>query len=166
MDYSTTQKILIFFWGRGNGWAAASLVQTLLAAADHAKQQAVMNIYRATMNALIKFQGHSGMWHQLVDITDSFEETSCTGMFVYALATGVTKGWLISEDYRIAAIRGWSALSDQVDKHGNASNVCIETDEGNANYYRNRPVRTGDFHGQAGILWAASAMLQLEERTD
>ena len=151
-----------FFWGRSNGWAAASLAQTLLAAADHAKRQAVMKIYRTTMNALIRFQGRSGMWHQLLDFADSFEETSCTGMFVYALATGVTNHWLISEKYRRAAMRGWSALSKQVDKHGNALDTCIETDEGyDANYYLSRPTRTGDFHGQAGMLWAASAMLQL-----
>ena len=151
-----------FFWGRGNGWAATSLAQTLLAAKSHEKRHELMEIYRAVTKALLKFQSQNGMWHQLVDLADSFDETSCTGMFVYALATGVNNRWLTSPEYRRAAIRGWNALSKQVDERGNVLNACIETDEGcSADYYRKRPTRTGDYHGQAATLWAASAMLQM-----
>jgi rhamnogalacturonyl hydrolase YesR len=152
-----------FFWGRGNGWAAAALAQTLLTIpTDHPKREAVRTIYRKMMEAAVRYQDRGGMWRQLVDDADSFEETSCTGMLVFGLATGVENGWLTSDTHRKAAIRGWNALSQYVDEYGNVRNVCIETDQGyDADYYRTRPKATGDFHGQAGVLWAATAMMRM-----
>ena len=41
------------------------------------------------------------------------------------------------------------------------SNVCIGTDKGfSEQFYLDRPRTSGDLHGQAPMLWTASALLR------
>jgi rhamnogalacturonyl hydrolase YesR len=39
-------------------------------------------------------QGGMGLWHQLLDKTDSYLETSASAMFTFTIARGVNRGWL------------------------------------------------------------------------
>jgi unsaturated rhamnogalacturonyl hydrolase len=149
------------FWGRANGWAAAALTLTSEnMPKEHKKHQELMAVYKKMMTALQKYQDASGLWHQVLIDPQSFEETSCTAMFTYAIATGVKNGWL-DESFRETAVKGWNGLLQKV-KNGQLSDICVGTGEGrNYDYYLDRPRETGNSHGQAALLWAASAMLQL-----
>jgi rhamnogalacturonyl hydrolase YesR len=154
-----------FFWGRGNGWAAAAMTETLLAMPfDHPKRGQLMDAYQRMMDGLLEYQDESGMWYQLVNLTENpgnWFETSSTGMFVFALATGVQHGWLVGDHYKNAAIGGWTALEGYVNNNGQVEEVCVGTGRGNSvQYYLDRPRRLGDFHGQAGVIWAATAMVR------
>jgi rhamnogalacturonyl hydrolase YesR len=101
------------------------------------------------------------MWRQLIDHEDSWPETSSTGMFTFAMVSGVKRGWLDSETYGPAARHAWIALAGYVDQNADVTNVCEGTDKKNdLSYYLARKRRTGDFHGQAPLLWAATALLQ------
>ncbi len=151
------------FWGRANGWAAVALTLTLEnTPQEYKKRQEVMAVYKKMMTALQKYQGTNGLWHQVVIDNASFEETSCTAMFTYAIATGVKNGWL-DKSFRKTAIRGWNGLLTRV-KNGQLSDICVGTGEGkNYDYYLDRPKETGNSHGQAALIWAATAMLQLDK---
>jgi unsaturated rhamnogalacturonyl hydrolase len=153
-----------YFWGRGNGWAAASMTELLLAApADHPDRPALFSAYQKLMKALVERQNKNGLWHQLLDRPESYIETSSSGMFVFALATGVRKGWLPADPYRGAAERAWRELVTYVDPAGNVREVCVGTSAINSReFYLNRPRQNGDLHGHAGFLWAAAAMKLLE----
>jgi rhamnogalacturonyl hydrolase YesR len=114
------------------------------------------------MTALQKYQGANGLWHQVITDHASFEETSCTAMFTYAIATGVKNGWL-DESFRATALKGWDGLLGKV-KNGQLSDICVGTGEGkNYDYYLDRPRETGNWHGEAALLWATTAMLKLEQ---
>ncbi len=154
-----------FFWGRGNGWAAASMAEILMALPeDYPKRPELLVAYRKMMKGLVKYQGDSGMWHQLIDEPASYPETSSTGMFVFALATGVREGWLPATPYKEAAKKGWLALTRYIDAEGKVGNVCVGTvAKDSKKHYMNRPRKTGDLHGQAAFLWAASAVHLLEK---
>lgn len=151
-----------FFWGRGNGWVAAGMTEMLLdLPSSHPRYQHIMTSYRQMMQALLHYQGDDGMWHQLIDHPESYEETSCTGMFTYALITGVKKGWLKDPAYGQAARKGWIALTGHIDKDGNVDQVCVGTGQSHdVNYYLNRPTEKGNPHGQAPVLWCAVALLR------
>ncbi|MFB0524639.1 MAG: glycoside hydrolase family 105 protein [Phycisphaerae bacterium] len=118
-----------FFWGRGNGWAAAAMTETLLTMPfDHPKRSQLLIAYRRMMDGLLQYQHESGMWYQLLDLPDhpdNWFETSSTGMFVFALATGVQQGWLSGQKYKNSAIRGWTALAKFVNKDGQVEQVCV-----------------------------------------
>jgi len=154
-----------YFWGRGNGWAGAAMTELLLAAPeDHPKRGEVLQAYQKMMSALIKYQDPSGLWHQLIDEPESYIESSSSGMFIFALATGVRKGWLPEQPYRAAVEKAWQALPGYLDADGKVREVCIGTSAlNNKTHYMTRPRVTGDLHGQAGFLWAATAMYLLEE---
>lgn len=161
-----------FFWGRGNGWVAAGMAELLreLPAANphHAR---VLAGYRKMMAALLATQGADGMWHQLMDKSESWAETSCTGMFTFALVTGVKNGWLDEAAYAPAARKAWLALVGYLDADANVREVCVGTNKSRQvtgtddlkvqyDFYLARPRRTGDLHGQAPILWTAAAFLR------
>jgi unsaturated rhamnogalacturonyl hydrolase len=149
------------FWGRGNGWAAAVMAMTLEnMPKEHPKRQELMDVYKKMMTALKKYQDTNGLWHQIIIDPQSYEETSSSAMFTYAIATGIKNGWL-DNSFRKTALKGWKALLRKT-VNGQVSDVCIGTSEGKSyDHYLNRPTKTGDLHGQAPLLWAAAAMLQL-----
>jgi unsaturated rhamnogalacturonyl hydrolase len=151
-----------FYWGRGNGWVAAGMTELLRALPkDHPRRTRVLDGYRKMMKALLEFQGRDGMWRQLIDHPEAWPETSSTGMFTFALITGVKNGWLDAASYGPAARKGWLALVGYIDQNADVTSICEGTNKKNdLEYYLARARRTGDFHGQAPVLWCASALLR------
>jgi rhamnogalacturonyl hydrolase YesR len=153
-----------FYWGRGNGWAAAALTEILLVLPEtHEHYKPLLEAYQKMMLTLLDFQGSDGMWHQLLDDPESYPESSCTGMFLFALASGVDNGWLSAEKYLGNVEKAWNALAGYINEKGETRNVCVGTNaKDNKKHYLTRPKSTGNFHGQAAVLWAATAMVKLQ----
>ena len=151
-----------FFWGRGDGWVAAGMAEMLRSLpADHPQRARILKGYQDMMAALLKYQGKDGMWHQLIDHDEAWPETSGSAMFTFAMITGVKNGWLDGPTYGPAARKAWLAVTGYIDQHDDTTNVCQGTNKLNdLNYYLGRRRMTGDFHGQAPVLWAASALLR------
>jgi len=151
-----------FFWGRGDGWVAAGMAEMLRELpANHPQRARIMLGYKTMMAALLKYQGKDGMWRQLIDHEDAWPESSSSAMFTYAMITGVKNGWLDAGTYGPAARKGWIAVTGYIDQNNDVTAVCEGTGKQNdLEYYLERKRRTGDFHGQAPILWAASALLR------
>jgi len=163
-------------WGRGNGWFAAGMTELLRALPEtHSRRGRILAGYQKMMVALLRYQTASGMWQQVIDDTSprNWAETSSTGMFTFAMVTGVKNGWLPAEPYAAAARKAWLALVQYLDANGNVRDVCVGTGEAATSgggtsaatqiqYYLDRPRSVGDFHGQAPLLWTASALLRQE----
>ncbi len=151
-----------FFWGRGNGWMAAGMTELLRALPkDNPDRSRIMQGYKTMMASLLKYQSENGMWRQLVDDTASWAETSCTGMFTFAMITGVKNGWLDKKIYGAAARKAWLALVTYINDKAEITDVCEGTGKKNdRQYYLDRKRITGDFHGQAPLLWCVSALLR------
>lgn len=151
-----------FYWGRGDGWFAAGMVEMLRTLpADHPQRPRILAGYRAMMAALLRYQGKDGMWRQLIDHDEAWPETSSSAMFTFAMITGVKNGWLDEATYGPAARRAWIAVVGYIDQNWDVTSVCEGTGKKNdLAYYLARHRRTGDFHGQAPVLWAASALLR------
>ena len=151
-----------FYWGRGNGWVAAGMTELLQSMpADDPQRPRILDSWRRMMAELVHDQNPDGMWRQLLDQPDAWEESSASGMFTFALIEGVRKGWLDEATYGPAARKAWIALAGFVDQNANVTNVCAGTNKGSSTaYYLARPRRTGDDHGQAPVIWAARALLE------
>ncbi len=149
-----------FFWARGNGWMAAGMAELLRALpADNPDRARVMAGYRLMMQSLLRYQAADGTWRQLVDDSGAWPETSGTAMFAFAFITGVKEGWLDTKTYGPAARKAWLALTEYLDGEGNVREVCEGTGAGTSRqYYLDRKRVTGDFHGQAPLLWCATAL--------
>ena len=160
-----------FFWGRGNGWFAAGMAELLRSLPkNHPKRARILEGYRKMMASLLKYQGDDGLWRQLVDHPEAWAETSGTGMFTFAMVTGVKNGWLDEKTYGPAARRAWLGLVKYIDEKSNVREVCVGTNKAaqevgpdiqtQLKYYLARPRNVGDLHGQAPVLWTASALMR------
>jgi rhamnogalacturonyl hydrolase YesR len=120
-----------------------------------------MRAYLAMMATLLKDEGDDGLWRQLLDHPESWPETSGSGMFTFAMVTGVKRGWLPKKSYGPAARKAWLGLVKYIDADANVKEVCEGTNKGTSvQYYMDRQRRTGDLHGQAAVMWATFAMLR------
>ena len=151
-----------YYWGRGDGWVAAGMAEMLRTLPENHPQRArILKGYRLMMSALLKFQGTDGMWRELIDHDDAWPESSSSAMFSFAMITGVKNGWLDAATYGPAARKAWISVVGYIDQNNDITSVCEGTGKKNdLEYYYMRKRRTGDFHGQAPVLWAASALLR------
>jgi unsaturated rhamnogalacturonyl hydrolase len=151
-----------YFWGRGDGWMAVGMAELLRSLPkDNPNYERIMKGYKTMMASLLKYQAESGMWRQLIDDPESWPETSCTGMFTFAMITGVKNGWLDAATYGPAARKGWLGLVSYINENADVREVCEGTNKKNdRQYYIDRKRNIGDLHGQAPILWCATALLR------
>jgi rhamnogalacturonyl hydrolase YesR len=155
-----------FFWGRGNGWVAAGMAELLRSMPKNDRRRArIMHSYLKMMAVLLRYQAQDGMWRQLLDHPESWEESSCTAMFTFAMITGVKNGWLKDKAYAQAARKGWLALVSNLEPNGDLKDICEGTGKKNdLQYYLTRARGSGDLHGQGPLLWCASALLETPSR--
>ncbi|MDI3322416.1 glycoside hydrolase family 88/105 protein [Pinibacter soli] len=109
------------FWGRGNGWVLAGLpmiIQEL--PADFKNKKFYEELFVEMATKIASLQGKEGYWHASLLDPDSYPnpETSCTGLYTYALAWGVNNGYLDKKKFLPAVKKGWQALANAVDSDG------------------------------------------------
>jgi rhamnogalacturonyl hydrolase YesR len=152
-------------WGRCNGWVAlaqADLINNL--PANHPKRAELIKLLLRQIIGFSRYQDISGMWHQLLDKPDSYEESSVTAMFVYTVAKAVNEGW-ISPRYISIAQNGWEALSKKVTADGQVPDICIGTSiNEDIRYYYNRPKELNDTHGLGAFLLAGTEMIKANNK--
>jgi rhamnogalacturonyl hydrolase YesR len=156
------KQVGVAHWGRANGWsimAQAHLLEFL--PANHPERPEILRIFKQQITGFARYQAENGLWHQLLDKSDSYYETSCTAMFTYAVAKGINEGWL-EPRYKPIAIEGWKGIASMVNAEGKVENICIGTgiSEGLIHYYK-RPVATNDIHGLAAVVIAGVEVSKL-----
>ncbi len=114
-------------WGRGNGWVVFSMTELLeVLPEDHPKKNDLIEFLNTLCEGYLALQDDEGMWHQVLNDHDSYPETSCTSMFIYAFSRGVRFGWLKNPEKYVKSIyKAWKAISKtSVDSKGNVYGVC------------------------------------------
>ena len=151
-----------FSWARCNGWMAVGMAEILrILPKDNPNRTRIMEGYHKMMAALLKYQENDGMWRQIIDDTEAWKETSGTAMFTYAMITGVKNGWLDAKTYGTVARKGWLALITYINPNDELTEVCEGTNiKNDRNHYMQRKRIVGDLHGQAPLLWCATALLR------
>jgi len=150
-------------WGRGNGFAAFGLVETLMRLpAAHPARRELLDRYRRLMTAVRTQQSPDGAWRQIIDEPGAYREETATAMLLSAMARGVRLGWL-DASFRPMLQRAWRALAAHIASDGTLIDVCAGTGAGpTKRYYFDRPAVTGaDDRGGAMALGAALDMHDL-----
>ncbi len=144
-----------FAWGRANGWVIWAETEVLLHMPPaHPSYPAIAEIFRRHMKALVAVQGRSGLWHQVLDHPESFEETSCSAMFVIGLARGIKLG-LLDQSYREPLQRAWEGLRSRITEGGVVKDVCRGTGIGeDLAFYLTRERFDNDPHGLGSVITA------------
>ena len=101
------------------------------------------------------------MWHQVLDHPESYEESSCTAMFIIGLARGVNNGWL-DKSYKKLALKSWIALTKKIED-GIVHGICRGTGMGNdIEFYFKRPTVDNDPRGLGAVLTAGVEISKLQ----
>jgi unsaturated rhamnogalacturonyl hydrolase len=112
------------FWSRGNGWAAAGILDALeYLPDDHDDRDELVEIFTDLCAAVLPLQDASGFWHNVLDDDQSALETSGTLMFAYAFREGIERGFLDEDEYGQAARDAMEVTKGVVRKNGEVGRV-------------------------------------------
>ena len=152
-----------FYWARANGWAVMAMVELLeVLPEDHPQRGAVLDVLRAHLHGLASCQSGAGLWHQLLDRSDSYLETSASAMYVFAMARSINRGWVSPVAYGPAAQLGWNAVATKVNAKGQVEDTCVGTGLAfDPAYYYHRPKSPYAQHGYGPVLLAGAEMIRL-----
>jgi rhamnogalacturonyl hydrolase YesR len=155
-----------FHWSRANGWAIMAKVELLDVLPDnHPGRQFVIDLLKAHAKGLASYQSGTGFWHQLMDRTDSYLETSATAIFAYSIAHAVNKGWLDPKIYGPMIILAWNAVSTKVNDKGQVEGTCVGTGMAfDPAFYYHRPVNVFAAHSYGPFLLAGSEIIKLLDK--
>ena len=151
-------------WGRGNGWIAVTLTEILtLLPKENPHWNEELRLYQSFMQGILACQDSSGMWHQVLNRPDTYQETSCTAMFQLSIARGINHGWLDAESYLPCVRKAWIAiLQYSVDAVGDVYGVCLGSGcAKDADYYKQLPTKKNDDHGTGIVMMAAVEMMKI-----
>lgn len=150
-------------WGRANGWAILTITILLdYLPEGHPRRQLLLDTLRSHVASLSALQGKDGLWHQLLDRPDSYEETSATAIFTYCIAHAINEGWIEAVPYGPVAHLGWEAVETKINADGEVEGVCVGTGMGfDPAFYYYRPVSVKAAHGYGPAILAGSEMVRL-----
>jgi unsaturated rhamnogalacturonyl hydrolase len=155
-----------FFWGRANGWVVLAFCDLLdVLPKEHPGYELVKARLQLILRGVAEYQdGTTGLWHQMLDRSDSYLETSASAIFVYGLAHAINQGWISPSTYGSIAQAGWNGLTTRINKDGQVEGTCVGTTfAGDQVYYYHRPVSVYAMHGYGPVLLAGAEMIQLLE---
>lgn len=164
------------YWGRGNAWVPASLVDILSSLpSNHPRRGQLVTYLNQHLSAAAKVQDVStGRWWTMLDDAGqqgNYLENSATALFLYAMQTGSQRGYLTS-GYTQEIDRALNGLLSDTTLESSGTevrNVSAGTIPGDYNYYVGRlrysNVNWGDgaalmaysrFHGDSRIAQVPS----------
>ena len=166
--YHTDTKIHgVAHWSRANGWvfmATADLLSRM--SENHPMREDVIKNFRMQTDGVIRYQGANGLWHQLLDKPDSYEEITGTAMFVFGIAKGVKEGWL-HPDYIYVAWEGLKGMLTKITPEGDVTAICAGTGiMPSLSFYYNRPQWKNDPMGEGPVLRALVEMIDAPAYTE
>ncbi len=155
-----------FHWARANGWALLTMTELLDALpANHPKRNFVLNLFRKHVEGLVRLQDGTGFWHQLLDRSDSYLETSATAIYTYCIAKACNEGWIDKLVYAPVVALGWNAAASKVNAAGQVEGTCVGTGMAfDPAFYYHRPVSKFAAHGYGPLIYAASEVFRLLEK--
>jgi len=163
--YTDLRRNGVAFWGRANGWVTVSLVMLLEVIPENfPRRKDLISILEKQIVGASLYQNANGMWNQLLDKPDSYDESSVTAMFVYGIAKAINNKW-IDPAYDRIVDSAWNALkTNQITNDGHFRNVCVGTGiTDDLPFYYNRPVGENEKHGLGLIIEAGIEMMKLSK---
>jgi rhamnogalacturonyl hydrolase YesR len=152
-----------FHWARANGWAMMAMVELLdVLPGNYPGRELVAEQLRAQIKGIASYQSGEGFWHQLLDRTDSYLETSATAIYAYCIARAINRGWIDAKAYAPVCILAWNAVSTKVNEKGQVEGTCVGTGMAfDPAFYYYRPVNVFAAHGYGPVLLAGAEIINL-----
>jgi rhamnogalacturonyl hydrolase YesR len=129
---------------------------------NHPSYSKILELFEAHIEGVAKYQAESGLWHQVLDHPESFEETSCTSMYLLGMIRGVQNGWL-DGSFKDNIEKAWKGLKTKIKDDGTVIDICRGTGIGyDLEFYYNRKRFDNDPRGLGAVLTAVAEMHTFE----
>ena len=157
-------KVIGGKWGRGNTHALLGAFYMLRRHPNMPEdiRKKVLSFIDRSGDGLLKVQSPGGLWRNVLDESDSCEETSCSVLITYIYSWCVNKGYLPADKYVPMLLKSRQALKRKF-WHGIGSGNCRGSFPAleNPGYYRRRSM-----HGYVMPLIAPALLesARLQER--
>ncbi len=152
-----------FHWARANGWALLATEELLdVLPVNHPQRPQILDLLKKHIKGLTSYQSGTGFWHQLLDRTDSYLETSATAIYSYGISHAINQGWIDAKTYGPAAILAWNAVATKVNAQGQVEGTCVGTGMAfDPAFYYHRPINNFAAHGYGPTILAGSELIQM-----
>jgi rhamnogalacturonyl hydrolase YesR len=120
MDFSRKE-----LWGGGNGWTAAGIakIMDLLPAERKDLYDKLAAYGKEVIDGCLTYMRPDGLFHDVVNDSNSFVETNLSQMLAFAIYTGVKTGWLNASYKEKADVMRLAARS-KIDSDGIVQGAC------------------------------------------
>jgi rhamnogalacturonyl hydrolase YesR len=155
-----------YHWARANGWAVMAMVELLdVLPISHPGYQDVLKQFQTHIIGLARYQEGTGFWHQLLDRSDTYLETSATTIYTYAIAKAINDGLIDPMAFTPVAILGWNAVATKVNSKGQIEGTCVGTGMAfDPAFYYYRPINVFAAHGYGPVMLAGSEIIKLLQK--
>lgn len=162
--HTDTKEHGVAHWSRANGWVMMAQADLLKMMPDnHPLKAKVIENFKMQVQGIIRYQGKNGLWHQVLDKVDSYEEITGTAMFTFSIARAVKEGW-IHPEYTAVAENGLKGILSKISPTGDVTDICVGTGiMPTLSYYYNRPKQVNDPMGEGPVLRALVEMIGLKK---
>src|SRR5690606_16665831 len=157
-----------YYWARANGWAVMTMVELLeVLPQNHPGYNMVLTQLRDHIKGLVPYQDGTGFWHQLIDRSDTYLETSATAIYTYAIASAIKWRYICTWTSTLVALLGSNAVSTKVNATGQVEGTCVGTGMGfdSACYYYS-PINVFAAHCYGPVMLAGAEVILLLKNND
>jgi rhamnogalacturonyl hydrolase YesR len=127
--YDSEQKTYVRqkLWATGNGWALLGIARMIALCNNNlvVKSKYVQK-GKKLLDAMLEFQCESGMFHDILDEPDTFEDATSAMMAATFVYRGIVEGWLHGDEsgYCAKADKIYEAVQSRIDERGIIRGVC------------------------------------------
>ncbi len=143
------------FWGRGNCWITLAIPEFIsILPEEDSICKYLKGILVNQIEGLSKYQDISGMWHTLIDNSNSYLEASATCGFAAGILYSARLG-IISNKYNTIAVNTLDSVLRLIDSDGFMHQVSYGTPMGriSADFYCNIPISIMPYGQALGMLY-------------
>ena len=153
-------------WARGNAWFTVAAVELY---DNTGRENAAMRMIRAAwldqVDALWKLQRVNGLFTTLVNVEESYCETSATAAIAYGVLKGCRMGWLSGAKFQEMGALSARAVLEQIDESGAVQGVSGGTGMGHDLEHYKKIIVTPTAYGQ-GLTFLMLTELELQSKSD
>lgn len=150
-------------WARGNAWFTAAAIELYdITGRENAAMHMIRSAWQDQVLALWKYQRVNGLFTTLIDVEESYCETSATAGIAYGLMKGLRLGWLEGAAYEDMARLASDAVLNQIDETGAVQGVSGGTGMGYSLQHYKDIIVTPTAYGQ-GLTFLMLTELMLKE---
>ena len=151
-------------WGRGNAWFTMAAVEAIeLIGKDSASARFVEAALQDQVLALWKLQRENGMFTTLVDVEESYLETSATAGIAYGVLKGIRLGLLDKDKYYEMGIKAAKAVLERIDADGTVRDVSNGTGMGSTLEFYKNIEKTTTAYGQGMTFLMLTELMEGDE---